>query len=84
MHEHKKQILELEKVPMQIDAWSLPLNDRTWRHDGYFHLFKESLYNISDNLMSCMHPRGNENNRHRESILLKSGAMKISTIQCEH
>ena len=70
-HEHKK-MLEPEKVPMQIDAQSLqgiflPFNDRTWLHDGYFNLLKESLCKISRILISCMCPRGNENNRHRAS-----------------
>ena len=62
----------------------LPLSDSIWRRDGYFHLFKEYLFNMSDDLMSCMCPRGNENNRHRASLLLKSGAMQISATQHEH
>ena len=59
-----EKTLDSEKVPMQIDTWSLqglflPFNYSTWRHDGYFRLFKESSWNASDNLMACIHPRGN-------------------------
>ena len=62
----------------------MPLNDSTWHHDGYFHLFKESLCNISDNLISWTCPRGNESSRHRALLLLKSGAMQLSVMQYEH
>ena len=87
--ELNKKNLEPQQVPMKIDAWSLQgiflsLNDRTWRYDGYFHLFKESLCNASDNLMSYMYPRWNENNRCRASLSLKSGTMQISTTQHKH
>ena len=74
---------------MQIDVWYfqgsfLPLNGRTWHHYVCFHLFKESLCSMSDNLMTCVSLCGNENNRCRASLSLKSGAMKISVMQCKH
>ena len=82
-------MLELKKVPMKIHKWSLQgvfllLNDSTWFHDSCFHLFKESLCSTIDNLITCIHPRGNKNNGHRASLSLKLGDMKISATQCEH
>ena len=88
-HEYEKQTLEPEKAPIQIDSWSsqgefLPFNERTWRHDGYFNFLKESSRKRSDNLLSRMHSRGNENDRYRSSLSLKSGTMKIYTMQCKY
>ena len=74
---------------MQIDAWSLQgvfllLNDSSWQHDGYYMIMKQSMCTISNNLISSACPRGNENNRHRASQLLKSGAMQLQSVQCKH
>ena len=82
-------MLEPEKVPMQIDAWSLqgvflPLHGSNWQHDGYFMLLKHSMCKISDELFKSIFPRGNENNRNRASKLLKSGAILYSTIQYKY
>ena len=74
---------------MQIDAWSLqgvllPLNASRWKHDGYFILLKQCTCEISNKLMSEVYPRGNENDRERSSLLLKSGALQWCTMKCTH
>ena len=86
MHELNKTILEPEKVPMQIDAWSLqgvmlPARNSNWDHNGYYILMKRNLCPITDDLISSIYPVGNENNRKRAMQLLKSGAMQYSTMQ---
>jgi len=48
VHEYKNPTLEPEKVPMQIDAWSmqgvfLPSTESNWQHDGYYALLKQSV-----------------------------------------
>ena len=88
-HEYKKPMLEPEKVPMQIDAWSmqgvfLPSTGSNWQHDGYYVLLKQSTWKISDELFKSIFPRENENNRNRASKLLKSGAILHSTTQYKY
>ena len=72
IHDLKNKILELNKIPMQIDAWSLQgvfylLNKSSWKPNGYCMVMKQHVGKTSDALISSMHPHGNENIRHRAS-----------------
>ena len=63
-----KSILEPNKIPIQIDTWSLqgvflPLKDSFWMHNGYYIELKQSLCPITDNIINHIFSRRNENNR---------------------
>ena len=85
-HDLNKKNLELENIPMQIDAWSFqgalcPLNECSWQHDSYFMVMKQSVGTMTDLLISTTCLSGNENNKHRASQLINSGAMRIEHLQ---
>ena len=44
-------------------------------------VMKQSVGTITDLLIATTYPHGNDNNTHRTSQLIKSGAMRIETMQ---
>ena len=74
-----KPILPPEKVPMQIDDWTLhgivkPMNGSNWQNDGYCMAFKSSMCTITNSIIDSMCLKGNENNRKRAMLLIKYGS----------
>ena len=79
-HQLNKRILEPEKVPLQIDAWSLhgnitPMTGCEWQHDGYYHHLKNNMCTMSNSIIRKIWPKGNESNRNRAKQLIQCSSI---------
>ena len=62
----RKKFLQHDKVPLQIDAWSLqrviwPDNIHHWERKDYYKMLHTRAFTISDDLINIFFPLGNEN-----------------------
>ena len=71
---------------MQIDTCSaqgskFTNNNSTWEQNDYHQKLHTKVMIITDEFIKDTLPRGNENNRNRAEILLRSGSVLCSSIK---